>query len=68
MEATSATFHDLEQRALEVRRRYAALETRRYGRPWTVSELALGFVGDVGDLAKLVQADTGIRAITDHRA
>jgi NTP pyrophosphatase (non-canonical NTP hydrolase) len=53
------------ERALEIRRLYAALETKRHGRAWNVEELALGFVGDVGDLAKLVQGAAGMRAIPD---
>jgi NTP pyrophosphatase (non-canonical NTP hydrolase) len=61
-------FRQLEERALEIRRQYADLERERYGRPWTQEEVALGFVGDVGDLAKLVQAAAGIRAIPDARA
>jgi len=51
--------------ARELRELYAALETKRHGRPWNVEEIALGFVGDVGDLAKLVQASAGIRTIPD---
>jgi hypothetical protein len=47
---------DLIQRALEIRRRYAHLEQQTYGCPWTAAEIALGFVGNVGDLAKLVMA------------
>jgi NTP pyrophosphatase (non-canonical NTP hydrolase) len=58
----------LQDRALAVRRRYAALERQRYGREWTDEEIALGFVGDVGDLMKLVQARNGVRAIPDADA
>src|SRR3569833_1033846 len=52
--------------------RRSARATRRtkpatHGRPWTREELALGFVGDVGDLAKLVQAMEGVRAIPDAK-
>lgn len=39
-----------------------------YGRVWTTEELALGFVGDVGDLAKLIQAHAGVRNIDDYKA
>jgi NTP pyrophosphatase (non-canonical NTP hydrolase) len=39
-----------------------------YGRVWTTEELALGFVGDVGDLAKLIQASAGVRSIDDCKA
>ncbi|MFF0120554.1 nucleotide pyrophosphohydrolase [Micromonospora arida] len=34
---------------------------------WSTGDLALGFVGDVGDLAKLVMAVDGRREITDAR-
>ncbi|MBI1924716.1 nucleotide pyrophosphohydrolase [Candidatus Poribacteria bacterium] len=35
------------------------------GRAWTNEEVALGFVGDVGDLMRLVMAHNGIRNIPD---
>lgn len=54
-------------RAKEIRQLYAALEAKRHGRSWSLEELALGFVGDVGDLAKLVQAASGVRQIADWR-
>lgn len=59
--------HDLQQRAIAVRAQYAAVESRRYGRSWTNEEIMLGFVGDVGDLAKLVMAQAGVRAIPDAK-
>jgi NTP pyrophosphatase (non-canonical NTP hydrolase) len=59
---------NLAQRARAVRRLYAAFEQRSYGRSWTAEELALGFVGDVGDLMKLVVAREGVRAIPDAEA
>lgn len=59
---------ELSDRAWTLRQRYAELETRRHGRPWSREEIALGFVGDVGDLKKLVQAAEGVRAIPDARA
>ena len=58
-------FRELEQRALAIHRQYASLEERRYGRAWTREEIALGFVGDVGDLMKLALAREGVRAIPD---
>lgn len=60
-------FKALENRAWEVRQLYARLEMQRHGRSWTGEEVALGFVGDVGDLAKLIQAAEGVRAIPDVR-
>lgn len=56
---------DLTRRAMEIRQQYAALERATYGRAWTDEEIALGFVGDVGDLMKLVLARGGVRAIPD---
>ena len=60
-------FNDLQQSALQLNQLYEELESKRYGRIWTTQELALGFMGDVGDLAKLVQAHSGIRDIDDHK-
>lgn len=61
-------FRYIESLALQLNNLYEQVETKRYGRTWTTAELALGFVGDVGDLAKLIQADAGIRHIDDHKA
>jgi NTP pyrophosphatase (non-canonical NTP hydrolase) len=61
-------FSDLEQAALELNALYEQLEARRYGRAWTTEELMLGFVGDVGDLAKLIQAHAGVRDMDDCKA
>ena len=54
----------LSARARRVRELYAQLETKRGGRPWTRAELAQGFVGDVGDLMKLLMAKDGLRPAT----
>jgi NTP pyrophosphatase (non-canonical NTP hydrolase) len=61
-------FSDLEQAALRLNELYEQLEVKRWGRIWTIQELALGFMGDVGDLAKLVQAHAGVRTIEDHHS
>ena len=61
-------FSDLEKSALQLNELYEQLEAKRYGRVWTLQELALGFVGDVGDLAKLIQAHAGVRTIDDCKA
>ncbi len=61
-------FSELEKAALELNALYEALETKRWGRVWSTQELALGFMGDVGDLAKLVQAHAGVRDIEDVEA
>ena len=46
---------------MEIRARYAELEERKHGRTWTGAEIAQGFVGDVGELMKLVMAKEGLR-------
>ena len=55
----------MQSQAREIRARYAELETGRYGREWTTEEIMLGFLGDVGDLAKLVQGKEGVRPTPD---
>jgi NTP pyrophosphatase (non-canonical NTP hydrolase) len=62
------TFSDLEKSALQLNDLYEQLAIKMYGRVWTTEELALGFVGDIGDLAKLIQADAGVRQIDDCKA
>jgi NTP pyrophosphatase (non-canonical NTP hydrolase) len=62
------SFGDLEKAALQLNELYEKLEVKRHGRVWTTQELALGFMGDVGDLAKLIQADAGVRTIDDVKA
>ena len=56
-------FQKLIDRAIEIRKLYEGMENQRYGSPWTSEEIALGFVGDVGDLAKLIIAESGKRDI-----
>jgi NTP pyrophosphatase (non-canonical NTP hydrolase) len=58
-------FGDLQARASAVRAQYAALEIAQYGRAWSTEEIMLGFLGDVGDLAKLVQGKAGVRSRED---
>lgn len=58
-------FQAIIQRATEIRAKYALLEQKQYNAEWTTEELALGFVGDVGDLAKLVVVMQGKREIAE---
>ena len=58
-------FHQMQDRARAVRARYADVEAATYGRSWTTEEIMLGFLGDVGDLAKLVQGKAGVRPRED---
>lgn len=56
-------FEDLIVKAIEVRAAYEKHEKKTYGKAWTKENIAEGFVGDVGDLMKLVLAKQGIREI-----
>ncbi len=55
----------MQDMARAVRAKYAHMESERYGRSWTAEEIMLGFLGDVGDLAKLVQGKAGVRPRDD---
>jgi len=52
---------EIINRAMEVKEKYRELEMKKYGRLWTNSEIAQGFVGDVGSLMKIIMAKEGLR-------
>ena len=55
----------MKQKALAVKALYVALNTKN-GRPaWMADDYMAGFIGDVGDLSKLIMAKKGIRSIDD---
>lgn len=58
-------FREMQAQARAVRAQYAQMEEARYGRQWNHEELMLGFLGDVGDLAELVQGKAGVRPRED---
>jgi len=60
-------FQTILDRAIEIRKQYEAKEKQLYGSAWTSEEIALGFVGDVGDLARLIIAENGKRNIPDSK-
>lgn len=60
-------FHKIIDRAIEIRKQIEGKEIELYGSAWTSEEIALGFVGDVGDLAKLISAENGKRNIENSR-
>ncbi len=62
------SLHELQARAVEIQQLYFRLNERKRGRRWTNEETMLGFVGDVGDLAKLVMAQEGARDAPGGRA
>ena len=55
----------LSARALQINQAFAAHARHTGGRPWTREEIIQGFVGDVGDLMKLVMAKSGVRPVKD---
>ena len=60
--------HELQARAIQIQDLYFRLNEQERGRRWTNEETMLGFVGDVGDLAKLVMAQEGTRDMPGGRA
>ncbi len=46
----------LEQRAMEVRRRYDEIERGKGGQPWDAAKLASGFKKDVAELIDIIQS------------
>ena len=58
---------DARERAMQIREQFARYEKQTYGRLWSRQEIALGFMGDVGDLMKLIQAHEGVRNIPDAK-
>ncbi|MET7425169.1 nucleotide pyrophosphohydrolase [Dactylosporangium sp. NPDC005555] len=57
----------LQERAVAIAAMYDEHNTAAGRGAWTTGDLALGFVGDVGDLAKLVMAVDGRRVVPDAR-
>lgn len=53
-------FEDFTRRAVEIRAKYDKLNATR-GVEWNEQDLMAGFVGDVGDLSKLIMAKHGLR-------
>ncbi len=58
-------FDDLQQRAIEIRNKYDMLNQEKRGITWNEQQLMAGFVGDVGDLSKIIMAKHGLRAMDD---
>ena len=58
-------FDDLQKRALEIRAKYDEINAQQGRELWNEQNYMAGFVGDVGDLSKLVMAKHGLRPIED---
>jgi len=58
-------FNEFIKKAKEIRDKYAELNRKEGNKPWGVAECTQGFVGDVGDLVKLVMAKGKFRNCED---
>ena len=56
-----ANLSDLQQRAQAIREKYNQLNVADGHKQWHADDYVSGFVGDVGDLVKLVMAKEGKR-------
>ena len=58
-------YEDLMIRAVEIRDKYDHLNMTKRGIKWNEQRLMAGFVGDVGDLSKIIMAKHGLRDTND---
>ena len=61
-------FQQIMDRAMQVRGLYEEKEKELYGSPRTSEEIAAGFLGDAGNVAKLIDAKNGNRKILNSKA
>ena len=55
------TYDELLSRAIEIRAKYDQLNNTKRNITWNEQDLMAGFVGDVGDLSKIIMAKHGLR-------
>jgi len=58
-------FDELQRRAIEISNKYDNLNQSKRGITWNKQQLMAGFVGDVGDLSKIIMAKHGLRNMED---
>ena len=60
---------ELQKQAMEIRQKYSELNAKNGHDKWQAKDFMMGFVGDVGDLTKLVMAKENMRVIenTDQK-
>lgn len=58
-------YEDLLKRAIKVRAKYDMLNQAKRNIVWNEQDLMAGFVGDVGDLSKIIMAKSGLRDMDD---
>jgi NTP pyrophosphatase (non-canonical NTP hydrolase) len=56
---------DLQKRALEINNKYDQLSQKKYTGTRNGQSVMAGFVGDVGDLSKIIMAKHGLRGMDD---
>jgi NTP pyrophosphatase (non-canonical NTP hydrolase) len=54
-------FDDIQKRAIDIRTKYDNLNRANREVVWDEQQLMAGFVGDVGDLSKIIMAKHGLR-------
>lgn len=54
-------FEEISKRAIEIRTKYDKLNQEKRGVTWNEQQLMAGFVGDVGNLSKIIMAKNGLR-------
>ena len=54
-------FKEIIKRAKEIQKAYKLFNEKSGHKPWSVAEYTQGFMGDVGDLAKLVMVKNNFR-------
>lgn len=59
------TVDELKVLALSVKQAYEDKNKQAGRKAWDVSDYTAGFVGDMGDLSKLVMAKQGLRTVAD---
>lgn len=59
------TYEELLNRAVEIRNKYDELNLAKRNIQWNEQQLMAGFVGDVGDLSKIIMAKHGLRSMDD---
>lgn len=56
---------DLQKRAFEIRKKYNELNAKDGHDAWGPKDYSMGFVGDVGDLQKIIMAKENMRRMDD---
>jgi NTP pyrophosphatase (non-canonical NTP hydrolase) len=58
-------YSDLQSAAMKIREAYNRLNEKQGRKAWSGPAYAMGLVGDVGDLMKLVMAKDNLRSVKD---